>query len=136
MLEDPNMLVFIEAIKTVEHLSLLLNKNMKKEKAKQFLLLLGSKYQETKTAVLTALAQVFEVVLYARCISFTLFFDTLVNQVVAVHKNPRVRQMVLERVTILMAGPQDIGLGFKQTLSILKAVKDKLLVVLSKDTNS
>ena len=63
LLEDPNMLVFIEAIKTVEHLAFLLRSTLKKEKGKQFLTLLADKYKENKTAVLAALSSVFEVIL-------------------------------------------------------------------------
>jgi hypothetical protein len=59
MLEDPNMLVFIEAIKTVEFLSILLKNGIKTGKMKQFVQLLADKYKETKTAVLTALESAF-----------------------------------------------------------------------------
>ena len=37
MLEDPNMLVFIEAIKTVEYLAILLRSSIKSAKMKQFI---------------------------------------------------------------------------------------------------
>lgn len=53
MLEDPNLLVFNEAIRTVEYLALLLGASMKQSKAKSFLTLLADKYKEVKTAVLT-----------------------------------------------------------------------------------
>jgi len=52
MLEDPNMLVFIEAIKTIDHLCNLLKSSIKSTKMKQFVQLLADKYKETKTAVL------------------------------------------------------------------------------------
>ena len=52
MLEDKNMLVFMEAIKSVELLSVL--QVLKKEKVRPFLTLLAGKYGETKTAVIAA----------------------------------------------------------------------------------
>ena len=52
MLEDSNALVFMEAIKTVEYLSMLLGKNIKHQKLRQFISLLAEKYKETKTAVI------------------------------------------------------------------------------------
>ena len=79
LLEDPNMLVFLEAIKTVEHLAFLLRNNLKKEKGKQFLMLLADKYKETKTAVLNSLTTVFDVILHSKCLSASLFFDILIN---------------------------------------------------------
>ncbi len=52
MLEDKNMLVFMEAIKSVELLIIL--QQLKKEKIKPFVTLLAGKYGETKTAVISA----------------------------------------------------------------------------------
>ena len=56
MLEDKNMLVFLEAIKTVELLAHLLGKDnsLKPIKVKTFINLMTSKYSETKPAVITA----------------------------------------------------------------------------------
>jgi hypothetical protein len=51
MLEDPNMLVFIEAIKMIEHLCHLLGSSIKQVKMKLFIKLLAEKYKEVKTAV-------------------------------------------------------------------------------------
>ena len=73
------MLVFIEAIKTVEHLSALLKQNFKREKAKQFIQLLADKYKESKTAVLAALEKSFDVIFENKCMPPNLFFDILVN---------------------------------------------------------
>lgn len=52
MLEDSNALVFMEAIKTVEFLCILMGRNMKK--LKNFVALLADKYKETKTAPVQA----------------------------------------------------------------------------------
>ena len=74
MLEDPNMLVFIEGIKSVEHLCFLLKGNMK-NKMKQFISLLADKYKETKTAVLNELENIFDSILENKCLAHTSFFD-------------------------------------------------------------
>ena len=54
MLEDKNMLVFLEAIKTVELLVSLLGKELKALKVKTWINLISSKYSETKPAVIAA----------------------------------------------------------------------------------
>lgn len=54
MLEDSNALVYMEGIKTVEYLSILMGKTIKQQKMKQFLSLLADKYKETKTASVIA----------------------------------------------------------------------------------
>ena len=91
ILEDPNMLVFIEAIKTIEYLAILLKQTIKQSKMKQFVKLLADKYTETKTAVLTSLETCFDAIFENKCLSATQFFDLLVNNIAATHKNPRVK---------------------------------------------
>ena len=54
MLEDSNALVYMEAIKTVEYLSILMGKAIKQQKMRQFVTLLAEKYKETKTASVQA----------------------------------------------------------------------------------
>lgn len=54
MLEDSNALVYMEAIKTVEYLSILMGKAIKQQKMRQFVSLLADKYKETKTASVQA----------------------------------------------------------------------------------
>ena len=54
MLEDSNALVYMEAIKTVEYLSILMGKAIKQQKMRQFVTLLADKYKETKTASVQA----------------------------------------------------------------------------------
>ena len=54
MLEDSNALVFMEAIKCLEYLSILLGKNIKAPKLKHFIQLLTEKYKETKSSVTVA----------------------------------------------------------------------------------
>ena len=56
MLEDKNMLVFVEAIKTVELLAYLIGplNYLKQPKVKTWINLLAGKYSETKTPVISA----------------------------------------------------------------------------------
>ena len=56
MLEDKNMLVFVEAIKSVELLAILIGplNYLKASKVKIWIGLLAGKYSETKTPVITA----------------------------------------------------------------------------------
>ena len=56
MLEDKNVLVFVEAIKTVELLANLIGplNYLKQVKTKSWINLLAGKYTETKTAVIAA----------------------------------------------------------------------------------
>lgn len=91
ILEDPNMLVFIEAIKAIEYLAILLKQTIKQAKMKQFLKLLADKYKETKTAVLTSLETCFDAIFENRCLPATQFFDLLINNIASSHKNPRVK---------------------------------------------
>ena len=102
MLEDPNMLVFIEAIKMIEYLALLLKQTIKASKMKQFVQLLADKYKETKTAVLTALEKTFAAIYENRCMPALSLFDQLINQIALSHKNPRVKQLVIDRVEIII----------------------------------
>lgn len=92
MLEDKNMLVFMEAIKSVELLTIL--QQLKKEKVKPFLTVLAGKYGETKTAVIGATDKAMAaIVKYS--LTPTVFSDTVINQIAATHKNPRVKQFLL-----------------------------------------
>jgi len=102
MLEDPNMLVFIEAVKMVEHLAMLLKQTIKGAKMKQFVQILADKYKETKTAVLTALEKTFAAIYENRCMPPNQLFDQLINQIALSHKNPRVKQLVIDRVEIII----------------------------------
>lgn len=141
MLEDANLLVFIEAIRSIEFLAHLLSSSMKQVKAKNFLALLADKYKEVKTAVLTQLEKTFDALFANRCLSPQMFFDTLLNQIAATHKNPRVRQMVLDRVEIIVEknylNPSTgESKNAPQLFTIFKQVKDKLKQIVLKDTNA
>lgn len=64
MLEDKNMLVFVEAIKSVELLCCLIGplNYLKQPKVKTWINLLAGKYGETKTAVIAALDKAMQAV--------------------------------------------------------------------------
>ena len=69
---------------------------------KQFVQLLADKYKETKTAVLAALEKTFAAIYENRCMPADRFFEQLINQIALSHKNPRVKQLVIDRVEILI----------------------------------
>jgi 16S rRNA A1518/A1519 N6-dimethyltransferase RsmA/KsgA/DIM1 with predicted DNA glycosylase/AP lyase activity len=92
MLEDKNMLVFVEAIFTIEQLSTLLTTNFKPTpKVKSLLTLVAGKYSETKTAVIAATDKCITAFVKSGAISEKVFVDLMVNHIVATHKNPRVK---------------------------------------------
>lgn len=70
MLEDSNALVFMEAIKTLEYLSILMGKGIKQQKMRQFLALLTEKYKETKTASVQAVNKAMTTIIKKQCIPF------------------------------------------------------------------
>ena len=85
ILEDPNMLVFIEGIKAVEYLSILISSQLKGPKIKNFIQLLADKYKETKTAVLAALEKTFEAIFKNKVLSAPAFFDILMFFNLSIH---------------------------------------------------
>ena len=70
MLEDSNALVYMEGIKTVEYLSILMGKTIKQQKMKQFLCLLADKYKETKTASVIAVNKAVSTIISRQCIPY------------------------------------------------------------------
>ena len=76
MLEDKNMLVFMEAIKSVELLSVL--NQIKAAKVKSFIILLAGKYGETKTAVITQTDKALQAIV-KHSLTATIFADTVIN---------------------------------------------------------
>lgn len=92
MLEDKNMLVFMEAIKSVELLIIL--QQLKKEKVKPFVVLLAGKYGETKTAVIAATDRALSAIA-KHSLSAVMFSEMIINQICISHKNPRVKQFLL-----------------------------------------
>ena len=97
MLEDKNMLVFLEAIKTVELLANLLGKDnaLKPIKVKTWINLIASKYSETKPAVIAAVDKSLAAIV-KHCYPANQFVDLCINQIAFTHKNPRVKQFVLD----------------------------------------
>lgn len=68
------------------------------------------------------------------------FFDQLVNQIALTHKNPRVKQLVLDRVEVIVVNNFLSDSGHvqqgQQVLSIFKQIKEKLKQLIVKDTNA
>ena len=97
MLEDKNMLVFLEAIKTVELLANLLGKDnsLKPIKVKTWINLIASKYSETKPAVIAAVDKSLAAIV-KHSYPANQFVDLCINQIAFTHKNPRVKQFVLD----------------------------------------
>jgi len=69
---------------------------------KQFLTLIADKYKETKTAVLSSLEKTVALIFEHKCLSPNAFFELLINNISASHKNPRVKQMVIDRVEVII----------------------------------
>ena len=76
MLEDKNMLVFLEAIKSLELLASL--QQMKAGKAKTFIPALAGKYGETKTAVIASTDKAMAAIVQ-HSLSPSVFSDICVN---------------------------------------------------------
>lgn len=70
MLEDSNALVYMEAIKTVEYISILMGKAIKQQKMRQFVSLLADKYKETKTASVQAVNKALQTLIMRQCIPY------------------------------------------------------------------
>lgn len=51
---------------------------------------------------MTALEKTFDAIYDSKCMPVTQFFDLLVNQIASTHKNPRVKQLVLDRVELII----------------------------------
>ena len=131
MLEDKNMLVFLEAIKTVELLANLLGKenSLKPAKVKTFINLMAGKYSETKPAVISAVDKAMAAIVKHSCPA-NQFADLCVNQIALTHKNPRVKQFVLDHTIEQFVK----GLPKEQVAQIFKVVKEKLVQIVLKDT--
>jgi len=117
MLEEKNMLVFVEAIFTIEQLANLLGNSFKPPaKVKTLLTLVAGKYSETKTAVMAATDKCLAAMVKSGAISAKMFADLMINHVVATHKNHRVKQLILEKAVepiIKAAAPETLAPIFK-----------------------
>ena len=92
LLEEKNMLVYLESIRSVELLTIL--GQIKKERVKAFLTVLAGKYGETKTAVIAATDKTMAAIL-KHALTPSAFADIVCNQIASAHKNPRVKQFLL-----------------------------------------
>lgn len=127
MLEDKNMLVFMEAIKSVELLTTL--QQLKKEKIKPFITLLAGKYGETKTAVIAQTDKAMAAIVKHSSLTPVQFADTIVNQVAVTHKNPRVKQLLLTNALSQMLQTCD------SVSQVFKSIQKNLLALILKDNN-
>ncbi len=89
MMEDSNALVFMEGIKAVECLSILLGKSINKTKLKNFISLLVEKFKETKTAAIQAVNKCLSTIARIQALSPLQLLDYLISLVA--NKNPRVK---------------------------------------------
>jgi hypothetical protein len=64
----------------------------------------------------------------------------MINQIAGTHKNPRVKQMVVDRVELLMEKYYMTSDGKMKNQAqlgqVFKLVKDKMKVIIQKDTNA
>ena len=135
MLEDKNMLVFVEAIKSVELLSLLIGplSYLKASKVKSWISLLAGKYSETKTPVIAAVDKAMLAVVH-HAYNQVQFSTECINQIASTHKNPRVKQFVVEHTML----PFIQSLSGKNELvgNIFRVIKDKLVNMILKDNSA
>ena len=126
MLEDKNMLVFVEAIKTVELLANLIGplNYLKQIKTKSWINLLAGKYTETKTAVIAAVDKAM-IAIVKHAYNQVQFSTECINQIASTHKNPRVKQFVIEHTMIPFI--QSIASEKDLVGNIFRAIKDKLV---------
>lgn len=144
MLEDSNMLVYIEAFRTVELLVQVLGHStliLKPKKVKQYVGLLADKYKETKSSVVSAvnkaLSTVFSCYLHFTFVSSTELLLSLLATGASSQKNPRVRHLILEKIASMVDSQSVNGTSSEgEILSIAKTAKDKLLSLVAKDTSA
>lgn len=133
MLEDSNALVYMEGIKTVEYLSLLMGKAIKQQKMRQFISLLADKYKETKTASVQAVNKALSTVITRQCIPYSQLVEFLICQLAFNNKNPRVKQLIIEKVDQTM---NEEELKDEELVALFKVIKDKIINFIQKDTNA
>lgn len=129
MLEDKNMLVFTEAMRSVELLAKL-DQMKNQAKTKQFITVLAGKYGETKTAVIAATDKVFAA-LVKNALTLTQFCEVTVNQIAISHKNPRVKQFLIQNSLSQLLQTLDS----RETQVVFKVVNKSLIQLILKDTN-
>lgn len=95
--------------------------------------LLAGKYGETKTAVIAAVDRAM-LALVKHAYNQVIFSRDCVNEIASTHKNPRVKQFIIEHTMVPFV--QGIS-GEKDLLgNIFKAIKDKLVQMVLKDTSA
>ena len=134
MLEDKNMLVFLEAIKSLELLATL--QQMKSGKAKTFMSALVGKYGETKTAVIAATDKAMAAIML-HSLTPVVYSDICVNQIASSHKNPRVKQfLITNAATNMLKSLSEQQENTQEILSVFKKIEKELIKLILKDTNN
>jgi hypothetical protein len=100
---------------------------------RQFVSLLTDKYKETKTAPVHAVNKAMTTIIKKQCIPYPQLVDHLVCQIVANNKNPRVKQLIIEKVDQSLNEEQ---LREDELISLFKVIKDKVINFIQKDTNA
>lgn len=136
MLEDSNALVFMEAIKTTEYLSILMAKSIKQQKLKQFVGLLTDKYKETKTAPIAAVNKALHTIIKSKAIPIQGLFDHMLNTLAMNSKNARVKQLIIEKCDYTIQEEALLRTDEAALAGIFKQSKDKLISLIQKDTNA
>lgn len=126
MLEDKNMLVFLEGIKTVELLAILIGplNYLKQAKLKTWIGLMAGKYGETKTAVIAAVDKAMMAIV-KHAYNQVQFASECVNTIASQHKNPRVKQFVIEHTMIPLV--DSISSERELVGNIFRVIKEKLV---------
>ena len=126
MLEDKNMLVYLEGIKTVELLANLIGplNYLKQAKVKLWIGLLAGKYGETKTAVIAAVDKTM-LAIVRHAYNQVQFAGECINTIASTHKNPRVKQFVIEHTIV----PFIDSISAEKDLvgNIFRVIKEKLV---------
>lgn len=106
---------------------------------KAFIALLADKYKETKTASVQAVNKSLQTIFRKQVIPLPQMVDYLVCQLAHNNKNPRVKQLILERVDLTLIEEQTQplrALKEDELVSIFKVIKDKIIGLIQKDTNA
>ena len=135
MLEDTNVLVIFETIKSTKYLSIIMQKRI--PKIKQLLSKLLDKFKETKTNIQNILMECIGEIIKNNCISGELFLSTIFTTIFN-SKNGRIRNGCLQYINdrlqqIIKAvpNPQDKSMTFEESLDYL--FTSKLDTVKSKE---
>jgi len=127
LLEDTNIFLQLEVIKTFQLLASLLNKDMQTHKPKQIVSKLLDKLKEYKTAIISQIECTISEFLLKDCINPEALIDTIMQKSIS-SKNPRVRQTALQ----ILANQKLTNTAILATFSTI--IGPKLLTAIQKDS--